>query len=241
MEEKVTNSSTDDLKSLIEAVSTQTRVSNRAWFALIAFALIIVLPGVEEDRVALPFGLPEVKAVQFYAFALPFLTVLMVSFCQSYAQEVRGSRLAHQLIDRNSFCAGILHPRDVLDLLRVPSVNRVAPLAQVLSGQLYSLETTASGNAKLRRRLAGSYYLLLKLFATFVYIGLPVVALLSAVLKFHEIPRETRFLKCVQVVSYVFLALALVAFFEVVVLEVLNLTRSAKAIFRRNSTTSEAT
>lgn len=231
MQDEAKKLAPDELKILTEAVSAQTKVSNRAWFALVAFALIIVLPSVEPDKVTLPLGLPEVPADEFYTFALPFLTVLMVYFCQAYAQEVRGSRLAQRLIDMSS-AGGALHPRDVFDLLRVPSVNRVAPLPQAFSGQFYSLRDTAS---KMHRWLAAIYYVLLKLFATLVYIGIPVVALVSAVSKFHEITRETNFLKGVEIVSYVFLGLALIAFLEVVVLEIVNLGKAAKAVFRGNS------
>lgn len=99
-----------EVKILVEAVSVQTKVSNRAWFALVAFALIIVVPTEKRDFVTLPFGLQKVSADQFYTFALPFLTILMVYFCQSYAQESRASRLAQKLID-NSKHSGSLHPR----------------------------------------------------------------------------------------------------------------------------------
>ena len=80
MQDQPTGLNPEDLKTLVEAVSTQTKVCNRAWFAMIALGLIILLPAVEHGVVGLPFGLQEVPADDFYTFALPFLTILMVSW-----------------------------------------------------------------------------------------------------------------------------------------------------------------
>jgi hypothetical protein len=129
------------------------------------------------------------------------------------------------------------HPRDVLDLLRIPSVNRVAPLAQVVGGEFYTLRNTSGNDCEacwrfVRRLLAAAYYVVLKLPATLVYLGLPALALVPAATKFSEVKKDTVFLKCIEVVSYAFLLVATLAFLQVVILEAQNLMRATTAIFR---------
>jgi hypothetical protein len=106
------------------------------------------------------------------------LVVLIMAFASAHAQQVRAQRLAQRALDElgeSRVLAG-LHPRDLFDALRVPSVNRVAPLAQLLRGR-----DAFFGNVvkvpPWRNRISQVYYLFLKALSWIVYFGFPTVAL----------------------------------------------------------------
>lgn len=125
------------------------------------------------------FGLGAIEPSSFYLAMFALLVVLMIAFASAHAQQVRVQRLAHRGLDRlgdeSVFDLGV-HPRDLFDALRLPSLIRIAPLAQLFRGLDSSF--ASPGDVPLwRKRTSAIYYLLLKTVAWFVYFGFPGAAL----------------------------------------------------------------
>ena len=79
-------------------------------------------------------------------------------------------------IDSLGETSGPIRPRELFDMSRVPSLNRVAPIAQSLRGK-YQFFSTGKDCPRWRRILTVMYYVLLKLVALTVYFVLPGGAL----------------------------------------------------------------
>jgi hypothetical protein len=143
-------------------------------------ALISLLPEAsgKNGEVALPFGLPPVPANWFYPVLFALLLVLTIAFAAAHAQQVRAQKLAQRYVDSVSNGPNIagMHPRELFDMLRLPSLNRVAPLAQSIRGpfQFYSDKANCPWYLKV---VSVVYYVLLKLVSMAVYFGVPAYAL----------------------------------------------------------------
>jgi hypothetical protein len=131
------------VKDLAEAVSTQAQVSNRTWLGLITVAVIALLPRIPEPKtpseLSLPFGFGNVDATFYYLILFGVLVVLTVAFVAAHAQQVRAGKLAQDFVSSialDDFAFAGMQPRELYDMLRTPSLNRVAPLAQLLRGPL---------------------------------------------------------------------------------------------------------
>jgi hypothetical protein len=175
------------VKELASAASTQTQVSNRSWLALIAVSVIAVLPRVQGSEFTLPLGLGPVSASWFHFVMFSLLVVLSIAFAAAHAQQVRAQRLANYALTElgdQPLNELKIHPRDLFDALRIPSVNRIAPIAQLLQGMdaFYGSETRPPN---WRRRTSVVYYLALKTASWLVYFGFPLLALW---LSFSRIP-----------------------------------------------------
>ena len=79
-----------------------------------------------------------------------------------------------------------MHPNEMFDMFRMPSVNRVAPLAQSLRGryQFYSGEKSCPFWL---RAASTAYYVLLKLVSMVVYFGVPAFALIWTFEKIQDV------------------------------------------------------
>ena len=174
------------VKDLAEAVSIQAQVANRAWISLTTVALFALVPqaSVQNGNTSLPFGI-KVDLEWFPLVVFCVLVVLIIFFSSAHAQQMRAQKLAHSVIDSldtKHHADNIVHPRDLFDMLRMPSLNRVAPLAQLLKG-------STPGTSKYsiwRRIVAVSYYILLKLVGLVVFFGLPGAALWHSLDKFSH-------------------------------------------------------
>lgn len=102
-----------------------------------------------------------------------------IAFAAAHAQQVRAQRLAQkaltELAKSSPLVLGV-HPRDLFDASREPSVIRLAPLAQLAQGldQFFGKPqpvTTA------RRNVSVVYYFALKVASWTVYFGLPLFVL----------------------------------------------------------------
>ncbi len=177
------------IKELAAAVSLQAQVSNRVWLGLLTVAVITLLPRVPKagppNELDLPFGLGQVDASWFYVILFLMLVVLTIAFSAAHAQQVRAQKLAQSFVDsmagRSPEVAG-MHPRELFDMLRLPSVNRVAPLAQSIRGP-YQFYHNAMNCPAWLRKASTIYYVLLKLVSMAVYFGLPAFALWQAYTK----------------------------------------------------------
>lgn len=175
----MSDSNVEVVRELAGAVSAQAQVANRSWFALIAVAVVSSLPRTQVADIALPFGFGVVEPGSFHLVMFGLLTVLMIAFASAHAQQVRAQRLAQSALDSLKVDALLglkIHPRDLFDMLRLPSVNRVAPLAQLLKGQDAFFGRTKAVPAW-RRTASRWYYLLLKAASWLVYFGYPAFAL----------------------------------------------------------------
>jgi hypothetical protein len=168
---------------LAGAVSTQAKVANRAWLSLITAALFAVLPHAStSDNVSLPWNIGEVSAIWFHTIAFFIVVVLAIFFAAAHAQQIRAQRLTQKivdsLVDENKLNDAV-HPRELYDMLRTPSLNRVAPLAQLLRGR-YQFYLSASQCPGWLRLLSVVYYGIIKLVSLIVFYVLPVWALWRA-------------------------------------------------------------
>jgi hypothetical protein len=214
------------IKELASAVSMQAQITNRTWLSLVTVAVISLLPtpstpqGVAE--VTLPFSFGKVEAETFHLILFPLLTVLSIAFSAAYSQQVRAQKLAQSFlnsINNRPVGFGGVYPRELFDMLRLPTLNRIAPLAQSLRGP-YQFHKTASNCPRWLRVTTTVYYILLKLTSMLVYFGLPAFALLHVYQKIQAV-QSVRWL---AIFAGIFAALALL---QVCVVEVLY---SAKVV-----------
>jgi len=182
---------TDDrasvVKELAGAVSAQAQVSNRSWIALITVAVIASLPRRQPAEMTLPFSLGTIDPNWFHFVMFALLVVLTIGFASAHAQQVRAQRLAQSALKNlgeDSVLGVGIHPRDFFDALRLPSVNRVAPLAQLFKG-LDAFFGSPATVPKWRLRASAAYYLLLKAASWLVYFGFPAVALWLSFARIH--------------------------------------------------------
>ena len=181
---------TESVKQIADAVSTQVRTVNRTWFVTIGVALLVLFPplnaGTTSGVVALPFQLGSVDGFYFYPTVFALFSVLIVAFATAHAQTARAQKLALLALRKiqSSALLGI-HAQDLFDMFRYASVNRVAPLAQLLRGK-YQFQEMAASCPTWLRLITALYYFLLKLVAALVYWLLPAYAYWLAFKKAEE-------------------------------------------------------
>ncbi len=169
------------VKELTQAVSIQAQVANRVWLGLMAVALVVVARTASGGKTTLPF-VGDVDVALFHTLLFWMLIVLTIAFSSAYSAQFRAHKLAQSFITSNLKShkgRGGVHPRDLFDMLRFPTFNRVAPLAQRILGKA-QFYTGAEKTPKWRTVAATIYYLLLKLVSLAVYFGLPAFALFDS-------------------------------------------------------------
>jgi hypothetical protein len=169
----------DRIKDLAAATTVQTEVANRAWTTLMTVAVLAVLPRPQVAEIALPLGLGTVPPVSFHLAMFSMLAVLIIAFSAAHAQQVRAQRLAMNALaalGNESISESKIHPRDYFDMLRSPSLTRVAPLAQLFQG-VDAFYGSSRRPPSWRRRISVPYYVALKIVSWVVYFGFPTAAL----------------------------------------------------------------
>jgi hypothetical protein len=167
---------------LAGAVSTQAKVANRAWLALITAALFAVLPRAGNANVSLPWNIGEVDATWFHTIAFFMLVVLAIFFAAAHAQQIRAQKLTQNVVTalvKRQESDDLINLRELYDMLRIPSLNRVAPLAQLLRGR-YQFYASASRCPEWLRIFSVSYYGAVKLVSFVVFFVLPIWAVWRA-------------------------------------------------------------
>lgn len=180
------------VKELAAAVSTQAQITNRIWISLITVAVVALLPESSGAKIPseislLNFG--KVDAGTFHLILFPVLIVLAIAFSTAYSQQVRAQILAQSFLNTiNDQPTGFaeVYPRELFDMLRLPTLNRVAPLAQSVRGR-YQFYSRASVCPSWIRMVSAVYYILLKLTSMIVYFGLPAFALWRAYQKIQPV------------------------------------------------------
>ncbi len=176
--EEPIRSVTGVVKELADAVAAQAQASNRAWIALITVAVVVALPRPENN---LPFNLGKVDQGTFYVVGFLILVALAIGFAAARAQLVRSQELARAELDTLATLprSGTeIDLRDFFDML-LPSVIRVAPLAQLLKGK-YKFFTSERGAPRWLRCLSAVYYVILKIATFLAYFAVPLYALWQA-------------------------------------------------------------
>ncbi len=179
------------VKDLAEAASKQTEVANKYWIYMAIICLFVLIPkpiGLEKNSLLkLPLDLGEVETRYYYLVLLILVSVLTISFCSAHAQVIRVQFLFDRAIDRYKLIENNmykLHPRDLFDVLRLPALSRVAPLALIARGEK-QFYTDAIVITKARKILTGIYYILLKILSFSIYVGLPVFTLVFGMYKYN--------------------------------------------------------
>lgn len=168
---------TESVKDLADAISIQVKTANRSWYIVMTIALLVLFPPAKVAQsdvgIQLPLQLGTVDAVSFYPVVFAVFSVLIVAFAAAHAQSYRAVKLAQMAIEKhnNELSMGI-DRRDLFDMLRIPSVNRVAPLSQLLRGK-YQFWFQANNTPCWRQIVSGFYYIVLKVVAAVVYWALP--------------------------------------------------------------------
>ena len=173
------NNRSSVVKELAEATSAQSQVANRYWIALITVALVSLLAEPSNKPVTLPLDFGEIPPSRFYFAAFWLLAVLTTAFSSAHAQVVRVQRMAHNSMDDlgdDPLFDSSVHPRDYFDAIRLPTVNRLAPLAQLFRGR-ESRFGNPDNVPSWRQRCSGLYYIALKTTSWFFYFIMPGVAL----------------------------------------------------------------
>jgi hypothetical protein len=218
------------IEKLAKAVSTQAEVANRIWLGLVTVAIVGLLPktpsaGFPGD-VDLPFGLGHVVEASFHLIVFLMIVVFGIAFSAAHAQQIRAQTLAQDFISTlPNHATGTLgmHPRELFDLLRLPSLNRVAPLAQLLRGRSQFYRSRASCPAWLRI-VTTLYYIPLKLTSMVVFFGLPAFSLYHS----YKLTQVAGYLWWFMIIGGLLAASAL---FLIRFVELLYLKRSVPSIW----------
>lgn len=166
---------TSAVKDIAESVSMQTKAANKIWLLLMAVVLIVLFPpkAADTEVVSLPFELGQVNGSDFYPTIFFLISVLVLAFATAYAQALRAHDLAHEALDKMSDKAVFeIHVRDFFDISTDHSVNRVAPLAQLIGGPT-QFHRHHEDSPKWSRWLTAFSYLVLKLVSAAIFWGLP--------------------------------------------------------------------
>lgn len=223
------------LRDLVDAASTQARVTNRVWLLLVVVSLLVVLPRSPDQRVTLPFELGSVEASYFVFVALPMLSVLVIAFCTSHAQTIRVQLLAYRTFaSKTNTSTDNLDIRDLFDALRIPSVSRVAPLAQVLRGK-HQFFPDKPNCPRWIVYTTAVYYVLLKILCIIVYLGFPAGALIIACSQYKSTPIVNPVPEWSKWFVWAFVFAAIVALFQTFIAEFIHIVKALQAITSRRT------
>jgi len=169
----------EHLAKLIEGCSVYAEIATKYWLSCAVISIFALSAKPADDKVKLPFDLPELYKSQFYPFAFLLISILVIMFASVTAQAIRARNLINRFIynpvNRMVF-SGNIFLQDIVDTVLFPAINRVAPLAQVLQGKNQFFpeanEVTAGWKTVLK-----VYYAALKLIAAVILYGLPGYAL----------------------------------------------------------------
>jgi hypothetical protein len=196
---------------LAEGFSTQSKFSNKVWLALIAAATLVLFPDIDASsgNVKLPFSLGSVGPGTYKVVGFLILTVLIISYCQTYAATHIAVRIAHDLIDKIEPESKRLDVRSFFGLLVTPNLARVSPLAQ-LTGL---------------SRLAAVYYFFLKLLAITVLFVIPLIAAFFA---YNQLASSLTVGKWICLISFFVLCITSTAVLQLLYTELCHTFRVAK-------------
>jgi hypothetical protein len=225
----------DLLGRLAEGFSQQNRIATSYWIALAIVAALSLIPSPLSGKIALPFLSVEVSTADFYPFATILISLLIVGYGSSNVQVTRTRRLVHKYLDskRKSgeefIVPATIHLQDVFDSITTPSINRVAPLAQILQGQ-NQFYPEASKRSLLRSIIASIYFVLLRGVGMLTIEVFPGYALAMAFLKGNLIVPGSNPWGIPVIFFWAVGAVAYIILIQLLVIDVLFGIRSVKRI-----------
>ena len=181
----------DLIIQLSDGLSNHIKTSARYWMALALVSVITVISSfpesgnttiIESNSVALPFGIGGINKNYFYPFSIALISLLTISFGAAQAQMIRARKLTNttiRAIYRDSNLSGGIDLRDALDIINATSINRTAPLAQLMLGK-YQFYPEKDNQPKIRKFIAVCYQSVLKVSSYLVVYLLPMYALYIA-------------------------------------------------------------
>ena len=175
----------DIFRQLSEGCSTQVKVATKYWLALAIASTFAVMPTPKDGQLALPLFSITVSMGDFYPFVFLLISVLVLGYGSANCQAIRTRRLIQRYIDNSSekfFSNGEIHLQDLFDSIVSPSINRVAPLAQILQGKDQFYSRTAS-RPTCKSILLAAYFAVLRLAGLLAIEIFPAYALIVSARK----------------------------------------------------------
>ena len=221
------------VKDLANACSTQVRVTNRYWLALLGVTLVVVFPrDLPDGLTKLPFDLAVVPTSIFGLLGLIMVATITIAFCTAHAQVMRALDIANTIIRRTyKVPSAMAHDdsKELFDALCEPSIARVAPLAQIARGK-YQFFSGRDDCPIWLMRLTAAYHIMLKSCSILVYWGVPALAMCIATARYHV--REDFAWKLNRLV-WLLVIMASFALIQMFFLELRQIVRASKDILRR--------
>jgi hypothetical protein len=217
----VTGPTGTSVKDLAEAFGKQAKYSNQLWLALIGAAVVVNFPHKTGTVIDLPFSLGSVEEGVFAPAAFLILAVLSVAYCVAFAESNNAARFAHRQIDNFSSD----EVRRLYDLLAIATFSRVAPLVNLTN---YRLNHWPAAN-----KIASAYYVILKLVANVIILGIPIGSLITAYLRVLQGPSISVLAFWITRFSTFALVVTAVAFIQIIIAEVLHDAYVARLYWNR--------
>ncbi|HET6456990.1 MAG TPA: hypothetical protein VFI02_21530 [Armatimonadota bacterium] len=171
------------LKQLADGLSIHTRIAARYWLALALVSGLTVMPIPDGGSITLPFLSKVATTQEFYPFAFMLISLLAIGYSSASSQGIRTRELAQRLIDNTKdkyLYPFDIHIQDVFDAVVSPSINRMAPLVQILQGKQQFLTRDSVAQ---RSRILVFYFGILRFVAILVVNIFPGYALITAFAK----------------------------------------------------------
>lgn len=162
--------------------------------------------------VRLPFSLGSVDVGTYSVIAYLILTVLMISYCQTFAAAHIAARIVRETINSLGSQSARDEAWGIMNLHQLAPLSRVAPLALLIKTP----------------KIAACYYCLLKLVAITVLFGIPCTALVSAFLK----SINASIASWIYWLSILAFCITIVAVIQMLVVEILHTTKVTRLFWR---------
>jgi hypothetical protein len=176
----------DFLVQLIIGCSTSFKTANNFWIALVTFSVIAISPTKTNDgKYTLPINLGSFQESDFYPLVFTIISLIIICYGSVFAQALRSSKLVYRAVTdlKNSHVfIGNIHIQDVVDAMIYPTINRVAPIAQLLQGK-DQFFPEANNRSKIKSFVSFSYYAILKLVTILVRLIFPAYALIVSFIR----------------------------------------------------------
>lgn len=226
------------LTQLAEGFSKQNKVSASYWIALALVAIVTVIPNPVMGDIKFPL-LPsiEMPAADFYPFACILISLLTVGYGSATSQVTRTRRLvdkylkSKQMWSKEYLVPSTIHIQDVFDAVTTASINRVAPLAQILQGKKQFFPE-ANDRSTIVSILSSAYFILLRAVGALAIEIFPGYALTTSIIKGKLLENIS---KPWGLPSQLFLVVAFVAYIIMFQLLVIDFLTGRRAVLRINA------
>jgi hypothetical protein len=202
------------VKDLAEGFSIQSKLTNRMWLAVVAVAILILLPvdvHKNSEYRTLPFGFGEIDNQDFNIVSTFILSIISIAFCAARSQALIAYKFAHAEISKLGTDDYVRKQRRYFDILTSPTLVRVGPLSIVLKENFPNV-------GKRVQFIFSFIYLVIKILAIAVFLGVPVFAAVSggiSVLYDNKIDNILKVL-CLSIIAIDILIILLVLIIDLI-------------------------